>query len=160
MTDVVDSATRSRMMSGIRAKNTKPELALRRALSLLGARYRIHPSAVPGRPDVAFIGLRVAVFVHGCFWHGCPKHYNAPATRSDFWATKLQDNRRRDRRNRNSLVEAGWVVIEFWEHQVEQDLAGCIEAVTLALASRRKERAKPRGQSPRRASAEPRSQSA
>jgi DNA mismatch endonuclease, patch repair protein len=135
MVDVVDSATRSRMMSGIRAKNTRPEVLLRRALTSLGARYRIHPRNVPGRPDIAFPRARLAILVQGCFWHGCPKHYRAPVTRSDFWAAKLAANRARDARVKRELGRAGWRSLWLWEHDVMRNPSRCAARI-LTLRAR------------------------
>ncbi|MCG8996806.1 very short patch repair endonuclease [Laribacter hongkongensis] len=117
MTDVVDVATRSRMMSGIGGKNTKPELLVRKALFAAGFRFRLHRKDLPGRPDVALPGRRVVVFVHGCFWHahqGCP-YAKTPATRREFWEAKLAANVERDRRTREALLSAGWRVLVVWE---------------------------------------------
>lgn len=117
MTDVVDVATRSRMMSGIGGKNTKPELLVRKALFAAGFRFRLHRKDLPGRPDVVLPGRRVVVFVHGCFWHahqGCP-YAKTPATRREFWEAKLAANVERDRRTREALLSAGWRVLVVWE---------------------------------------------
>ena len=94
MPDIVDSATRSRMMAGIRSTNTRPELAIRKALHAAGFRYRLHPRDVPGKPDMAFARYRAAVFVNGCFWHGhdCPL-FRLPDTRREFWSAKIERNR-------------------------------------------------------------------
>ena len=115
--DIVDSATRSRMMSGIRSKNTKPELALRHAMHALGFRYRLHSSAVTGRPDLVFPKHKAAVFVHGCFWH---RHYgcrltSTPSTRPEFWAKKFLRNVERDLAVRRRLGGDGWRVAVIWE---------------------------------------------
>lgn len=117
MTDVVDAATRSRMMSGIGGKNTKPELLVRKALFAAGFRFRLHRKDLPGRPDVVIPGRRVVVFVHGCFWHahqGC-RYAKIPATRREFWEAKLAANVERDRRVREALLSAGWRVLVVWE---------------------------------------------
>ena len=117
MTDIVDQQTRSRMMSGIRGKNTKPELALRRALHARGFRFRLHSGKVHGRPDLFLPKHRAAVFVHGCFWHrheGC-RYATVPATRSEFWRTKFDANVARDNAVRTRLVEGGWRVATVWE---------------------------------------------
>lgn len=117
MVDVVDPATRSRMMAGIQGKNTKPEMALRRALHALGLRYRLHHSALPGRPDLVFPRYRAALFVHGCFWHrhrDC-RFATIPATRPQFWAAKFDENVRRDQRALESLSVAGWRSAVVWE---------------------------------------------
>ncbi|MBV1706969.1 MAG: DNA mismatch endonuclease Vsr [Hyphomicrobiales bacterium] len=116
MADVVDDATRSRMMAGIRSRNTRPELAVRHALHAMGFRYRLHMRELPGKPDMAFPGRRAAVFVHGCFWHGhdCPL-FRAPSTRPEFWRVKIDRNRARDATVRKQLAEAGWRALTIWE---------------------------------------------
>lgn len=117
MTDVVDPATRSRMMAGIRTKDTKPEVVVRKALFGAGFRFRLHRMDLPGRPDVVLPGRKVAVFVHGCFWHahaGC-RFAKMPSTRKDFWESKLATNIERDRRAREALLSAGWRVLIVWE---------------------------------------------
>ena len=117
MTDIVDQQTRSRMMSGIRGKNTKPELALRRALHARGFRFRLHPGKVHGRPDLVLPKHRAVVFVHGCFWHrheGC-RYATVPATRPEFWRAKFDTNAARDSAVRTSLLQDGWRVATVWE---------------------------------------------
>lgn len=114
--DVVDQVTRSRMMSGIRGKNTKPELALRRQLHALGMRYRLHSKKLPGHPDMVFQKWRTVVFVHGCFWHlhGC-RLSKMPTTRREFWNKKLSGNRARDAKTIAMLLDAGWRCVVVWE---------------------------------------------
>ena len=117
MTDIVDQQTRSRMMAGIRGKNTKPELALRRALHARGFRFRLHSGKVDGRPDLVLPKHHAVVFVHGCFWHrneGC-RYATVPATRSDFWRAKFDANVARDSAVRTRLLEDGWRVATVWE---------------------------------------------
>jgi DNA mismatch endonuclease (patch repair protein) len=116
LADVVDELTRSRMMAGIKGKNTKPELAVRRALHALGFRYRIHARNVPGRPDLTLPKFRAAIFVHGCFWHGhdCSL-FRLPATRSEFWLDKIDRNRARDAHVAAELSGAGWRRLSIWE---------------------------------------------
>jgi DNA mismatch endonuclease (patch repair protein) len=116
MADIVDAATRSRMMSGIRGKNTKPEVAIRKAIHRLGFRYRIHSSSVPGKPDMVFPAVRAAIFVNGCFWHGhdC-KFFRLPSTRPGFWASKIAANRARDSIVRIELEKSGWRHLTIWE---------------------------------------------
>src|SRR6476469_9536278 len=109
MADVVDAATRSRMMSGIRGRDTKIELAVRRALHARGFRYRLDVRSLPGRPDVVLPKWKAAVLVHGCFWHAhdcglC----RIPSTRPDFWREKLAGNAARDARSRQALLGKGW----------------------------------------------------
>src|SRR5690554_4709711 len=117
MADIVDSKTRSRMMSGIKGKHTRPELLVRSGLHRLGFRFRLHPRNLSGRPDLILPKYRVAIFVHGCFWHrhpGC-KYATTPTTREDFWRAKFEANVERDRRKARELREAGWRVLTVWE---------------------------------------------
>lgn len=117
MTDIVDKQTRSRMMAGIRGKDTKPELALRRALHARGFRFRLHAKNVPGRPDIVFPKYGAVVFVHGCFWHrheGC-RYTTTPATRPEFWQAKFAATMARDSAVREELTQAGWRVATVWE---------------------------------------------
>jgi DNA mismatch endonuclease, patch repair protein len=115
-------------MSRIRGKNPKPELALRTALWSLGLRYRLH-TPLPGRPDIVFSRSRLAVFVDGCFWHGCPDHSVKPKTNSAFWRIKLEKNIARDLETSASLKAAGWKVVRIWEHEIRQDIPKAVERV-------------------------------
>ena len=115
--DIVNKPTRSRMMAGIRGKDTKPELALRKGLHALGFRYRLHSSRVIGKPDLIFPRYNAVVFVHGCFWHrheGC-QYATTPATRPDFWQAKFDSNLARDLKVREQLLNDGWRVAIVWE---------------------------------------------
>ncbi|MBA4805727.1 MAG: DNA mismatch endonuclease Vsr [Brevundimonas sp.] len=115
MADVVDPATRSRMMSGIRGKNTKPELLIRKALHARGFRYRLHCD-LPGKPDICLPKHRAVIFVHGCFWHGHDCHlFKWPGTRPEFWRAKIERNRTVDAAAERALAEAGWRVAVVWE---------------------------------------------
>jgi len=116
MADVVDPATRSRMMSGIKGKNTKPELQVRLGLHAMGFRYRLHPKAIPGKPDVWLPKHRAAIFVHGCFWHGhdCSL-FKMPGTRQEFWSGKIETNRVRDARVDEMLAQQGIRRLSIWE---------------------------------------------
>lgn len=117
MADIVDKQTRSRMMAGIRGKNTKPELALRRALHARGLRFRLHSKKIVGRPDIIFPKYRAVVFVHGCFWHrheGC-RYMSTPSTRPEFWKKKFESNVSRDTEVRSKLLQLGWRVAIVWE---------------------------------------------
>ena len=116
MPDIVDAATRSRMMSGIRGKNTKPEMMLRQGLHARRLRYRLHAKELPGSPDLVFPARRAVLFVHGCFWHGHDCHlFRMPGSRPDFWRTKIERNREVDRRSVEALRQAGWRVGVVWE---------------------------------------------
>lgn len=126
MMDVVDPATRSRMMSGIRGKNTRPEMLVRQFLHGHGFRYRLHSKNLPGRPDIVMRKWMVAVFVHGCFWHrhqGC-KFSTTPASNLEHWRCRFEENTARDRRNTNALAARGWTVIILWECGLRDAKAG------------------------------------
>ncbi len=116
MPDVVDKLTRSQMMSGIRSQNTKPEIIIRKALHARGFRYSLHPKGMPGKPDIVMPKWRVAVFVHGCFWHkhGCSLS-KMPAANADFWKQKLEGNQSRDARVLGALAASGWRTATIWE---------------------------------------------
>lgn len=116
MADTVTPDVRSRMMSAIRSKNTGPELALRCGLHALGFRFRINDRTLPGSPDIVFPKYRAVIFAHGCFWHGhdCAL-FRLPATRTDFWRSKIDGNRVRDAANEQKLIEQGWRALTVWE---------------------------------------------
>lgn len=140
MVDVVDKATRSRMMSGIRGKDTKPELLVRKGLHALGFRFRLYAKDVPGKPDIVLPKYRALVVVHGCFWHGhgC-RYFKNPKSNSQFWESKISANRARDARNAKDQLDKGWRVLVVWEcavrrsvHENDFDVAGYIAAWLLA----------------------------
>src|SRR5262245_26095673 len=109
-------------MKRVRTRDTAPELVLRKALWGAGARgWRLHPKNVPGRPDLAWIGKRIAVFVDGAFWHGHPDYYWGQS--GEFWDKKIERNRERDRRVANELADAGWLVVRIWDFEIERDPA-------------------------------------
>ena len=110
---------RSEIMSRVRGQNTTPERTLRRLLRLKGLRYRLH-SDLPGRPDIVFPGPHVAVFVDGCFWHGCPLHYSSPTRRHEYWARKLRSNVLRDIQADRALLDDGWEVVRVWQHDLRR----------------------------------------
>ena len=116
MIDIVDSATRSRMMSGIHSKNTKPERQIRSALHRLGFRFRLNQSSLPGKPDLVFRKYKAVIFVHGCFWHGHECHlFKWPSTNISFWHGKIEQNRIKDAEVIDVLIAAGWRVMVIWE---------------------------------------------
>ena len=122
LADVVDKATRGRMMAGIRGKHTKPEILVRKALFAAGYRFRLHRRDLPGAPDVALPGRKIAIFVHGCFWHRhtCRAGRSLPSIRSEFWSTKLARNVERDKVTQKQLRRLGWTVVVVWECQLKQ----------------------------------------
>jgi len=130
MADIVDAATRSRMMSGIRGKDTKPELLVRRGLHSRGFRFRLHGANLPGRPDLVLPKYSAAIFVHGCFWHAhdCSLA-KMPKTRPDFWKAKLSANQARDARQLVELQTLGFRTLVIWECS----LRGPQELVTFTL---------------------------
>jgi DNA mismatch endonuclease (patch repair protein) len=134
MIDVVDKITRSRMMAGIRGKNTKPELDLRRALHHGGLRYRLHVGGLPGRPDIVLPRHHAIIEVHGCFWH---RHEHCtfcttPASNVGFWKSKFGETVKRDKLNREALRKLGWKVAIVWECSVKDEGA---EAVARRIAA-------------------------
>lgn len=142
MTDVVDSTTRSKIMAGIRSKNTRPELLVRKALFAAGFRFRLQRKELPGSPDIVMPGRRVAIFVHGCFWHmheGC-RFSKLPETRAGFWKLKLEGNVIRDQKCLAALEALGWRVLVVWEcatrdkdvlNVLPRTLAGWIDGETV-----------------------------
>ncbi|TPL93816.1 very short patch repair endonuclease [Mesorhizobium sp. B2-3-12] len=133
VTDPLTPERRSKLMARIGPKNTKPELIVRRMLYAAGWRYRIHGGGLPGTPDIVFGSRRVALFVHGCFWHG---HHcrlgRLPKTRPEFWSTKIAGNRARDARKVDQLVERGWRVMTIWQCDL-QDEGGALDDIEAFL---------------------------
>jgi DNA mismatch endonuclease (patch repair protein) len=120
-------------MAAIRGKDTRPELALRAALRLLGATgYRLHRKELPGRPDITFMRWKVAVFVDGVFWHGHPDHWH-PVGASEYWRNKIARTIDRDHAANTALAEMGWTVIRVWDQDVKADIGSCARLVTEAL---------------------------
>ena len=123
-------------MQGNRRRDTSPELALRRTLHALGYRYRVDHPPLPRlrrRADLVFTRRRVAVFVDGCYWHGCPQHYDEPATNADYWRGKIARNRERDADTDARLREVGWTPVRIWEHEpVDVAIAKVVRALHAA----------------------------
>lgn len=116
MVDIVDKQTRSRMMSGIRGKDTKPELIIRKALFAKGFRYKLHDKKLPGKPDLVFPKYHAVIFIHGCFWHRHNCHlFKWPSTRPEFWKKKINRNVEVDKRNYKQLKKDGWYILTVWE---------------------------------------------
>ncbi|BBZ21723.1 very short patch repair endonuclease [Mycolicibacter hiberniae] len=120
-------------MRANRSRDTKPELAVRRLVHAMGLRYRVDFPPLPSnrrmRADLVFTRARVAVFIDGCFWHGCPDHHTVARTNAEFWATKVLGNRTRDERTNAVLTDAGWTVLRFWEHEDPSTAAQAIREV-------------------------------
>lgn len=119
--DRLSPERRSWLMSRIRGKDTKPELAVRSLLHRLGYRFRLHRKDLPGTPDIVLPGRGIAVFVHGCFWHGhACKRDKMPKSKTTYWAEKIEANRRRDARKRRALRSLGWSVVVVWECELKR----------------------------------------
>jgi DNA mismatch endonuclease (patch repair protein) len=132
--DFLDPATRSRVMARIGSKDTKPELALSAALHAAGLRgWRLHRTELPGKPDLAWVGRHVAVFVDGRFWHGHPDYFTFGKSGA-YWDAKIARTQERDRQATAALEAQGWTVLRFWDFQVEQEPLACVERIAEALA--------------------------
>lgn len=127
---------RSRVMSSVRGKDTGPEMAIRRLLHAAGYRYRLHPRTVPGQPDLAFMTKKVAIFIDGCFWHGCPRHYSQPASNVSFWNRKLQSNVNRRAKVLQELRKQGWRAIQIWECRLARNPLAVLERIRRVMARR------------------------
>jgi len=125
-------------MSAIRSKDTSPELLLRKELHRRGLRYRLHKKGLPGRPDIVFPSKRVAVFVHGCFWHNHPgcRWWKMPVTNREFWKDKFARNIARDHKNKADLLELDWKAITIWECEINRSPAAAADIVQDALRER------------------------
>ncbi|MFD7787589.1 very short patch repair endonuclease [Streptomyces nojiriensis] len=131
------TAARRRNMQAIRSRDTKPEKAIRRLVHAKGLRYRIAARPLPDlrrTADMIFRPARVAVFIDGCYWHGCPEHYVSPKTNPGYWSVKVAGNIARDRDTDRRLEEAGWLVLRFWEHE---EPAACAEGIASVVQERR-----------------------
>lgn len=121
MPDKFSKEVRSKIMSSIRSKNTQPELVIRKMIWSKGKRYRIHDRTVYGTPDISNRRKKLAVFIDGCFWHGCRKCSTVPQTNTSFWKKKISDNRKRRKKVVSKLKLDGWNMMEFWEHDVKEN---------------------------------------
>lgn len=133
------SAGRRRNMQAIRNRDTKPERLVRSLLHAQGLRYRVAAKPLPGlrrTADIVFRPAKVAVFIDGCYWHGCPEHYVPPRTNPGYWSDKVARNMARDRDTDEQLRAAGWTVLRFWEHDPAQECALKIAATVSRLRRR------------------------
>lgn len=131
-------ATRRSMLGNVR-RDTLPELAVRKELHRRGLRYRVDyqlPMSPRRRADIAFTRLRIAVYIDGCFWHGCPDHATAPRRNSEYWEPKLARNRARDLETTLMLTDAGWSVLRYWEHEDPKEVADAIERQVVSARGR------------------------
>ncbi|MFI5168221.1 MAG: very short patch repair endonuclease [Thermoanaerobaculales bacterium] len=129
-----------RTMQGCRGRNTSSELALRSAVHRLGLRYSVDVRPLDGvrrKADLVFRREHLAVFMDGCFWHGCPLHYSAPKSHSEFWETKLRTNRLRDSETDRILGASGWTALRVWEHEDASNAAGRVWDALMELRARR-----------------------
>jgi DNA mismatch endonuclease, patch repair protein len=124
-TDVYSAEKRSAVMRRVKGRDTGPELVVRKALTALGARYRLHRKDLPGHPDIVLPGRRLAIFVHGCFWHGhdCARGARVPKANRDYWVEKVARNRARDVASQSALAERGWRVAVIWECELGDGVA-------------------------------------
>ncbi|MEV0089991.1 very short patch repair endonuclease [Streptomyces sp. NPDC050738] len=134
------SAARRRNMQAIRSRDTQPERLIRRLIHANGLRYRVAATPLPGlrrTADMVFRPAKVAVFIDGCYWHGCPEHYVPPKTNSGYWSDKVARNIARDVDTNHQLTESGWTVLRFWEHESPDDCALTITDTVNRLRSHR-----------------------
>lgn len=127
--------TKSEQMARVRSSNTDAEMLLRRSLWREGLRFRVTCRFLPGSPDVAFTRWRLAVFVDGCFWHGCPIHYTSPKANSTFWQEKKARNCARDARVDGELISLGWSVLRVWEHEVYEGVSSVVKRISKMLTA-------------------------
>ncbi|MEU6872309.1 very short patch repair endonuclease [Streptomyces sp. NPDC046751] len=134
------SAGRRRNMQAIRSRDTKPERLIRRLVHAQGLRYRVGAKPLPDlrrTADMVFRPTKVAVFIDGCYWHGCPEHYVPPKTNPGYWSDKVARNMARDRDTNQQLTDAGWTVLRFWEHESPGE---CADQIVLAVSRLRRQR--------------------
>lgn len=139
MADVFTKEKRSDIMSRIRSKNTRLETEFLKLVSSflypMGFRYRKHYAKVPGKPDIAFVSKKIAIFLDGDFWHGCPKCSRPPKSNVDYWEQKIKRNRQRDKDVNKALKKIGWRVLRFWECEVKRDPDKVIKIIFSALSN-------------------------
>ncbi len=125
----------SRVMSRNKARNTKPELNLRRSLYADGVRgYRLNWKKAPGTPDIAFPGKKIAIFINGCYWHRCPHcELPLPKTNKEFWKEKFDKNIKRDIKKEKELLDLGWIVLVFWECKIKTNMKDCTNKIKAIL---------------------------
>ncbi|WP_309938889.1 very short patch repair endonuclease [Aureibacter tunicatorum] len=143
MTDTISKSSRSRLMSKIRSKNTKPELVVRKKLHSMGFRFNLYGryknTTLPGKPDIVLPRYKTVIFINGCFWHGhqnC-KNFRLPKSNVFYWKKKIRNNILRDKKNYASLIELGWKVLIIWECELKKSIAEKnIQALTLKILNK------------------------
>lgn len=134
MVDRLTVEKRSLLMARVRRQGTEPELILRKTLWANRLRYRLKSKRkLPGSPDILFPGHRIAIFIDGCFWHGCSLHGTIPKTHSKFWATKIERNKSRDVEVDEKLMTLGWTPLRFWEHEIKGNIQSVIKRIKEVL---------------------------
>ncbi len=121
MADNLTKEQRSKVMSSIKDKNTKPEIIVRKILYRQKFRYRIHDKTIFGKPDISNKSKKIAIFIDGCFWHGCTKCYREPTSNVDFWRNKIKNNKNRRIKVKKELRKEKWNILELWEHEINQN---------------------------------------
>jgi DNA mismatch endonuclease (patch repair protein) len=133
MNETAATAQRSAIMRAVHSRDTGPEITLRQALWRVGLRYRLNLRIAATRPDIVFLRARVAVFVDGCFWHGCPVHFRVPKTNSAFWNEKVLRNQDRDARDTLRLQAKGWTVLRIWQCDIKKDVTRGVATIHSAV---------------------------
>ena len=135
--DTFSKTQRSKIMAKVRSRgNRSTEQRLRIALMRARLRsWKLNAKSLPGSPDIAFPQSKTAIFIDGCFWHGCLKCYRRPQTSQSYWDAKVQRNKTRDKRNRKILKQMGWQTIRIWEHQLKADLKKCVEKIAASTCA-------------------------
>lgn len=134
MADKVTPSVRSQIMRRVKGKDTKPEIRLRKQLWKAGIRgWRLHLKEIEGRPDIIFTKYKLAIFVDGCFWHGCTKCLRLPKSNVEYWTKKIERNMARDELTTSSLRKEGWTVLRFWEHEIRHEISRVVEIIKSRL---------------------------
>jgi DNA mismatch endonuclease (patch repair protein) len=135
--DTISKKKRSQVMQAIRSKDTKIEVVLRKELQRRECRYRKHHNKLIGKPDIAFVKKKVAVFVDSCFWHGCPYHCRMPHSNRAYWNNKIKRNKERDKEVNKWYKSNGWIIWRFWEHSVQKNIQDCVKKIMDATNTKR-----------------------
>ncbi|MFA5232089.1 MAG: very short patch repair endonuclease [Candidatus Paceibacterota bacterium] len=136
--DKFDKETRSLIMSKVKSKDSKIELALRKLLTEKGLKFKKNSSKHFGKPDIVFASKKVAIFLDSCFWHGCGRHCRIPATNKKFWQEKISRNKKRDATVNKEYKKMGWVTMRVWEHELMKDGQKVVLKILLALDKKNK----------------------